>query len=263
MNDVGATEPQSWHFVQFWGSSTFGSHFYPLLIKTQWGFLWQNWPPWWVVSRSGVTSVGGYFCVCPNLVLEFFGQNFFWLTKILEGGTFTFLQKWPRNSFPTLGGWGTKIWKLQNVMKHPDMHKFLTYEHSLLTILGPKVLAKPTLAAILTQLHLLPRPRFFTEASYFVLIYLCIIWWWYLEWCRSHRASKLAFCSILGLINLWKLFLPTFDRNTMGVPLAKLTPLMSSIQIWCHLSRGRSSTDTLTHHTKWFDKSLLAVARRH
>ena len=123
-------------------------------------------------------------------------------------------------------------------MKHPDMQKFLTYEHSLLTILGPKVLAEPNLAAILTQLHLLPRTQIFTEASYFVLVYLCLIWCWYLEWCRSHRASKLAFCSILGLINLWKPFLPTSDQNTMGVSLAKLTPSMSSIQIWCNLGGG-------------------------
>ena len=71
------------------------------------------------------------------------------------GGTFMFLQKWPRNFFPTVGG--TKIWKLQNVMKHPHMQKVLTYKHSLLTILGPKVLAEPTLAAILTHLQQLPR----------------------------------------------------------------------------------------------------------
>ena len=130
-------------------------------MKTQGRFLWQNCPPGWVVSRSGVTSVGGgYFYVCPNLVSEFFGQNFFsagqnfggglgyfyicpnvvseffgqnfflaswkfWRgvllclsksgvrifwpkfffsqLKILEGDTFTFLQKWPRNFFPTVG----------------------------------------------------------------------------------------------------------------------------------------------------------------
>ena len=58
-NTVGASEPQSWHFIQFWAFWTFGSHFDPLLMKTQGRFLWQNWPPWWVVSRSGVTSVSG------------------------------------------------------------------------------------------------------------------------------------------------------------------------------------------------------------
>ena len=42
-------------------------------------------------------------------------------------------------------------------MKHPDMQNCLTYEHSLLTVLGPKVLAEPNLAAILTHLQQLPR----------------------------------------------------------------------------------------------------------
>ena len=194
--------------------------------------------------------IWGYFYISPKMTLEFFPSPDIYSDNYINivikiyiwGVLFTFLQKWPQNFFPTMGG--TKIWKLQNVTKHPDMQKFLTYEHSLLTILGPKVLAEPNLAAILTQLHLLPRAQIFTEASYFVLVFLSLIWCWYLEWCRSHRASKLAFCSILGLINLWKPFLPTSDRNTMGVPLAKLTPSMSSIQIWCHLGGQRSSTDT-------------------
>ena len=195
-----STEPQSWHFIQFWAFWTFGSHFDPLVMKTQGRFLWQNWPPGWVVSRSGVTSVtggillclsksgvrifwlkfffgqpkilkggllhlsksgvgifwpkfhqGGYFYVCPNLVLEFFSQNFFGQPKILEGGTFTFVQIWCWNFLAEICFWpaknfgggyfyispkmtseffpncgGTKIWKLQNVMKHPDMQKFLT-----------------------------------------------------------------------------------------------------------------------------------------
>ena len=171
---------------------------------------------------------------CQN----FCGQNFFLANqKFLSGGYFYVSPKMTLEFFPNCGC-GTKIWKCQNVMKHPDMQKFLTYEHSLLTILGPKVLAEPNLAAILTQLHLLPRTQIFTEASYFVLVYLCLIWCWYLEWCRSHRASKLAFCSMLGLINLWKPFLPTSNQNTMGVSLAKLTPSMSSIQIWCNLGGG-------------------------
>ena len=155
--------------------------------------------------------------------------------------------------FPNCGC-GTKIWKCQNVMKHPDMQKFLTYEHSLLTILGPKVLAEPNLAAILTQLHLLPRTQIFTEASYFVLVYLCLIWCWYLEWCRSHRASKLAFCSILGLINLWKPFLPTSDQNTMGYLWQNWPPqwvvsrsgvilvvgTFTFVQIWCQNFCGQN-----------------------
>ena len=96
-------------------------------MKTQGRFLWQNWPPGWVVSRSGVTSVGGgyiyiypnlvseffgwnffqlaswkflrgglgYFYVCPNLESEFFGQNFFSASqKFQRGVTFTFVQIW-------------------------------------------------------------------------------------------------------------------------------------------------------------------------
>ena len=93
MNDVGATEPQSWHFVQFWGSSTFGSHFYPLLIETQWGFLWQNWPPQWVVSRSGVTSVGGTFTFVQIWCRNFLAKIFFGMTKNFRGGILLHLSK--------------------------------------------------------------------------------------------------------------------------------------------------------------------------
>ena len=154
--------------------------FWPTLMKTQGWFLWQNWHPGWVVSRSGVTSVGGgvllhlsksgvgifwlkifaadqkfwrgtftfvqMWCqnflteiffqlaenfgwgvlyICPNLVSEFFGWNFFLASqKFQRGVTFMFLQKWTGNFFPNVGG--TKICKLQNVMKHLDMPKFLT-----------------------------------------------------------------------------------------------------------------------------------------
>ena len=121
-----STEPQSWHFIQFWAFWTFGSHFDPLVMKTQGRFLWQNWPPGWVVSWSGVTSViggillclsksgveifwpkfflagpkiwRGYFYICPNLVLEFFWLKFFFgQPKICQGGTFMFVQIWCQN----------------------------------------------------------------------------------------------------------------------------------------------------------------------
>ena len=102
-------------------------------MKTQGRFLWQNWPPGWVVSRSGVTSVGGgYFYICPNLVSEFFGQNFFlatwkfwrgvgvllhlskfgvgifWPAKNFGGGTFTFVQIWCQNFLAKIFFWPVK-----------------------------------------------------------------------------------------------------------------------------------------------------------
>ena len=103
-------------------------------MKTQGRFLWQNWPPGWVVSRSGVTSVGGgtkdfgggvgvllhlsksgvgifwpaknfrggYFYICPNLVSEFFSWNFFWASQKFRRGVLLCLSKcgvgifWPK-----------------------------------------------------------------------------------------------------------------------------------------------------------------------
>ena len=123
-------------FCLILGSSTFWSHFYPLLIETQWGFLWQNWPPWWVVSRSGVTSVGGYFYVCPNLVLEFFGQNFFLADqKFWRGSTFTFLQKWPWNfSQP----WGVPNMKTSECHETSRYAKFFDLEAFFVHHFGPQ-----------------------------------------------------------------------------------------------------------------------------